>query len=77
MNKLTRLISTSFPITSALIVLSVSLHLAAESGRPEPAVPVFKDGEAQVVDRFNDPDMWIRHDLWVETEFGYKSCSPF
>lgn len=35
----------------------------------EPAVPVFKDGEAQVVPRFNDPDMWIRHDLWVETEF--------
>jgi X-Pro dipeptidyl-peptidase len=69
MNKLTRLISTRFPITSALIALSVSLHLAAESGRPEPAVPVFKDGEAQVVDRFNDPDMWIRHDLWVETEF--------
>ena len=33
------------------------------------AVPVFKDGEAQVVDGFKDPDYWIRHDLWVETEF--------
>jgi X-Pro dipeptidyl-peptidase len=32
-------------------------------------VPVFKDGEAQIVDGFNDPDYWIRHDLWVETEF--------
>ncbi|MDC0268266.1 Xaa-Pro dipeptidyl-peptidase, partial [bacterium] len=41
----------------------------ADSGQPEPALPVFKDGEAQIVDRFNDPDMWIRHDLWVETEF--------
>ena len=51
------------------MVLSGSQHLTAESGRPEKAVPVFKDGEAQVVDRFNDPDMWIRHDLWVETEF--------
>jgi X-Pro dipeptidyl-peptidase len=36
---------------------------------PDKAVPVFKDGEAQVVEAFNDPDKWIRHDLWVETEF--------
>ena len=35
----------------------------------EPAVPIFKDGEAQVVEGFQDPDYWIRHDLWVETEF--------
>lgn len=35
----------------------------------EPTVPVFKDGEAQVVDGFIDPDYWIRHDLWVATEF--------
>jgi X-Pro dipeptidyl-peptidase len=27
------------------------------------------DGEAQIVDGFKDPDRWIRHDLWVETEF--------
>lgn len=32
-----------------------------------PARPVFKDGEAQVVPAFNKD--WIRHDLWVETEF--------
>ena len=31
------------------------------------AKPVFKDGEAQVVAAFNKD--WIRHDLWVETEF--------
>ncbi|QGY44009.1 Xaa-Pro dipeptidyl-peptidase [Maribellus comscasis] len=31
--------------------------------------PVFKDGEAQIVPEFNDPDYWIREDLWVETEF--------
>jgi X-Pro dipeptidyl-peptidase len=35
----------------------------------EPAKPVFKDGEAQVVKAFEDPAYWIRHDLWVETEF--------
>lgn len=33
------------------------------------AAPEFKDGEAQVVKAFEDPDYWIRHDLWVETEF--------
>jgi X-Pro dipeptidyl-peptidase len=34
-----------------------------------PAVPVFVDGQAQVVEAFADPSTWIRHDLWVETEF--------
>ncbi|WP_405562536.1 Xaa-Pro dipeptidyl-peptidase [Polaribacter sp. Asnod6-C07] len=33
------------------------------------AVPVFKDGEAQIVEAFNDSKSWIRHDLWVETSF--------
>ncbi len=40
-----------------------------DSVAPGPAVPVFVDGEAQVVPAFNDPETWIRHDLWVETEF--------
>jgi len=35
----------------------------------EKAVPVFVDGEAQVVPGFEDPQKWMRHDLWVETEF--------
>jgi X-Pro dipeptidyl-peptidase len=33
------------------------------------AVPVFENGEAQIVPEFNDPEKWIRHDLFVETEF--------
>ncbi len=33
------------------------------------AKPVFKDGEAQIVEAFKDPSKWIRHDLWVETNF--------
>ena len=33
------------------------------------AVLEFADGEAQVVKEFEDSDLWIRHDLWVETEF--------
>jgi X-Pro dipeptidyl-peptidase len=35
----------------------------------EKAVPVFKDGEAQIVEAFNNPEKWIRTDLWVETSF--------
>ncbi len=35
----------------------------------EKAIPVFKDGEAQIVEAFNDSEKWIRHDLWVETTF--------
>jgi X-Pro dipeptidyl-peptidase len=35
----------------------------------EKAVPVFKNGEAQVVEAFSDPADWIIHDLWVETDF--------
>lgn len=36
---------------------------------PEKAVPVFENGEAMLVPAFDDPGKWIRHDLWVETEF--------
>lgn len=31
--------------------------------------PVFEDGQAQIVDGFNDSAKWIREELWVETEF--------
>lgn len=30
---------------------------------------VFENGEAQILSEFNDSSQWIRHDLWVETEF--------
>lgn len=55
------------------VVASTSLTLLAEDEQDDAskkkAAPVFKDGEAQIVDAFKDPDYWIRHDLWVETEF--------
>lgn len=35
----------------------------------EKATPIFRDGEAQIVKGFKDQSQWIRHDLWVETEF--------
>lgn len=50
------------------IVAFASMNCATTIGA-EPAVPVFKDGEAQIVKAFEDPEYWIRHDLWVQTDF--------
>ncbi len=52
------------------LVLILTGGLGLESSAQEPAtVPVFKDGEAQVVDGFKNSKDWIRHDLWVATDF--------
>jgi len=47
----------------ALFVFTITLQAQ------EKAVPIFKDGEAQIVEAFKDPKNWIRTDLWVETTF--------
>ena len=59
---------------SAHFVLIVFLILAtgpleAQNQKANKAVPIFKDGLAQVVEEFSDQSQWIRHDLWVVTEF--------
>ena len=51
------------------IQLIIVFLLAYTFQAQEKTVPVFKDGEAQIVAAFNDPEKWIRHDLWVETTF--------
>jgi X-Pro dipeptidyl-peptidase len=33
------------------------------------AAPVFADGQAQIVEAFRDSAQWVRHELWVETDF--------
>ncbi len=58
----------SHPTTAcATFVLLASVVARADDSKP--TVPIIKDGETQVVSGFSDPDLWIRHDLWVETEF--------
>ncbi|MEQ6123026.1 Xaa-Pro dipeptidyl-peptidase [Pseudotenacibaculum sp. MALMAid0570] len=49
----------------SLIAFAFAITISAQ----EKAKPVFKNGEAQVVEAFNNPNNWIRHDLWVETTF--------
>ena len=43
--------------------------LALTAQQPVQVGPVFKDGQAQIVEEFKDRNEWLRHDLWVETEF--------
>lgn len=43
-------------------------HDSAEN-IPQAALPVFENGMAQIVPAFNESADWIRHDLFVETEF--------
>jgi X-Pro dipeptidyl-peptidase len=59
---------TSFQQCVKLLAIVVATGCGMAVG-VEPAKPIIEDGESQVVPRFEDPDMWIRHDLWVETEF--------
>ena len=51
-----------------LIILFVSISCSIFA-QAEKAVPIFKDGEAQIIPAFEDSEKWVRHDLWVETEF--------
>ena len=57
-----------FNRTIQLIFLFTTI-LAVKAQTTKKAVPVFENGEAQVVPAFENSEDWIRHDLWVETEF--------
>jgi X-Pro dipeptidyl-peptidase len=59
-----KIISTTF-----LFALFHIVAYTVYAQSTEKAVPVFIDGEAQIVKAFSEPDKWIRHDLWVETTF--------
>lgn len=59
-------ILTKFGLLALCIIANYWSACAQETKK---TLPVFKDGEAQIVDAFKDSDRWIRHDLWVETEF--------
>jgi X-Pro dipeptidyl-peptidase len=56
--------------TTAIVISLLIVNLVYITAQNEKkAVPVFENGEAQIVPAFNDPEKWIRHDLWVETTF--------
>jgi len=55
--------------TIQFLGLLFTTTLTINAQKAEVAAPIFKDGEAQIVAAFEDASKWIRHDLWVETEF--------
>ena len=55
---------------SVLLTIILSFLGHCNGGAAEELeVPQVKDGQTQEIEEFKDPDLWIRHDLWVETEF--------
>ncbi|KAA5539766.1 Xaa-Pro dipeptidyl-peptidase [Roseiconus nitratireducens] len=50
-------------------VSGLFLFLSPPSKAAEVKIPVIEEGEAQIIKELEDSDYWIRHDLWVETEF--------
>lgn len=47
-----------------LFTLIISFNSLAQEAKPN-----IVNGQAQIVEAFNNPENWIREDLWVETEF--------
>ena len=60
--------SSFLAVVTGVSAFLFTVPLAAQAPS-EVARPVFEDGQAQIVDAFNDAEMWLRHDLWVETDF--------
>lgn len=56
-------------LASTLAATFLVPFAAAQDATQEKAKPVFEDGEAQVVDAFRSRRDWVRHWLWVETDF--------
>lgn len=50
-------------------VWTAAVVLPGAQGAAQKTGPVFQDGQAQIVPAFADETQWIRHRLWVETEF--------
>lgn len=57
------------PVLATFLVLALLPPASLPVGGQEGPGPVFRDGQAQIVPAFQDPESWIREELWVETEF--------
>jgi len=51
------------------LILAAFVITSATAQESTLTVPVIEDGQAQTIEAFSNSDEWIRHDLWVETEF--------
>jgi X-Pro dipeptidyl-peptidase len=66
-------ITQNIPSTlSKILFIHLLLTLSfccSESTAKELTTPIIKEGMTEPVPEFKDPKQWIRHQLWVETEF--------
>src|SRR5688572_22766731 len=53
-------------LAAALTILAAPTPSLSQAPR---TLPVFENGQAQVVPGFADSTQWVRQRLWVETEF--------
>ncbi|MCC5940693.1 MAG: Xaa-Pro dipeptidyl-peptidase [Balneolaceae bacterium] len=63
-------IRNALPLFAAFwLIIFVATDARSQDIDVQNSVHIIEDGQAQIIPEFNDPDEWIRHDLWVETEF--------
>ncbi len=55
--------------SSFIIIFFIFPFFFANAQKQTKALPVFENGQAQIVPEFVDAAKWIRTDLWVETTF--------
>ena len=53
----------------ALALTLIFVHSGLLYAQSALQVPVIVDGQSQVIPEFENPEEWIRHDLWVATDF--------
>jgi X-Pro dipeptidyl-peptidase len=62
-----------FPVRHFVTLACVGVLGVTTSGtalaQQQKTLPVFADGQAQIVPGFQDPTQWIQQELWVEAEF--------
>jgi len=51
------------------LILIAFVITSATAQQSTLTVPVIEDGQVQTIEEFSNSDEWIRHDLWVETDF--------
>lgn len=56
-------------LSVGLGALILTAAAATPAGAQTKTVPVFENGQAQIVPAFADTTTWIRQELWVETDF--------
>jgi hypothetical protein len=60
---------SQFKHSSCALVVPAFVCAGFLSAQEPKLVPVFKDGEAQVVDAWKQPSAWKQEHLWVQTTF--------